>query len=87
MAPFLTALPIASHSLSSSHITFHVIYHTCQHHSECLVVILNAKLCPTLATAWAAAPRPLCHVILQARILECAAVSFSRGSSLPRGGS
>ena len=54
------------------------IYNSC-----CLV----AKLCPTLLRL----PRtvahqvPPVHGISQARILEPVAISFSRGSSLPRG--
>jgi len=49
-----------------------------------------AKLCPTLATPWTAVPIDYSlpgssvHGILQARILEWVAISFSRGSSWPR---
>ena len=47
---------------------------------------LVAKSCPTLVTPWAeACQAPLSvHGILQARILEWVAISFSRGSSRPR---
>ena len=43
-----------------------------------------AQSCPTLATPWTVATRLLCPWIFQARILEWVAISFSRGSSLPR---
>jgi len=49
-----------------------------------------AKLCPTLATPWTAVPIDYSlpgssvHGILQGRILEWVAISFSRGSSWPR---
>ena len=39
---------------------------------------LVSKLCPTLATPWLVSS---VHGILQARILEWVAISFSRGSS------
>ena len=45
---------------------------------------LIAKLCPTLATLWTVARQaPLSMGMLQARILEWVASSFSRGSSRP----
>ena len=48
----------------------------------CLVV---AQSCPTLCTPWTVAPTgSSIHGILQARILEWVAISFSRGSSPPR---
>ena len=40
--------------------------------------------CPTLATPWTVAPGSSVHGILQARILEWVAISFSRGHSQPR---
>ena len=46
---------------------------------------LVAKFCPTLVTPWTVAFQgSFVHGISQARILECVAISFSRGSSLPR---
>ena len=46
---------------------------------------LVAKSCLTLAIPWTVACQaPSVHGILQARILEWLAISFSRGSSLPR---
>ena len=46
---------------------------------------LVAKSCPTLATPWTVALQaPLSLGVLQARILEWVAISFSRGSSQPR---
>ena len=44
----------------------------------CCVV---AKSCLTLVTSWTFPPGSFVHGILQARILEGVAVSFSRGSS------
>ena len=44
---------------------------------------LVAKLCPTLTTPWSP-PGSSVHGILQARILEWVAISFSRGSSQHR---
>ena len=43
---------------------------------------LVAKLCPTLPTPWSLLG-PSIHGILQTRILEWVAISFSRGSSRP----
>ena len=49
---------------------------------------LVTKSCPTLADPWTEEPGRLqsmgFHGILQARILELVAISFSRGSSQPR---
>ena len=46
---------------------------------------LVSKSCPTLTIPWTVAcPGCSVHRILQARILEWVAISFSRGSSLPR---
>ena len=46
---------------------------------------LIAKSHPTFATPWTVAHQaPLSMGILQARILEWVAISFSRGSSRPR---
>ena len=44
---------------------------------------LVTKLCPTLAIPWIL-PGSSVHGILQARIVEWVAISFSRGSSWPR---
>ena len=50
-----------------------------------VVVGLVANSCPTLATPWTVAcPGSSVHGILQARILEWVAISFSRESSQPR---
>ena len=50
------------------------------------VCMLN-RSCPNSATLWTAAHQaPLSMGILQARILEWVAISFSRGSSWPRDG-
>ena len=49
------------------------------------VWVLVAQLCPTLCDPMdCTPPGSSVHGILQARILECVAISFSRGSSLPR---
>ena len=46
---------------------------------------VNAQLCPTLGDLMdCSLPGSFVHGILEARILEWAAISFSRGSSLPR---
>ena len=47
---------------------------------------LITKLCLALATPWTVCSPPGCsvHGVLQARILEWVAISFSRGSSWPR---
>ena len=42
---------------------------------------LVAKLCPTLAILWTVAGQAPVSVILQVRILNWIAISFSRGSS------
>ena len=50
-----------------------------------LSLSLVAKSCPTLASTWdCSPPGSSVHGILQARILEWVAISFSRGSSPPR---
>ena len=46
---------------------------------------LVAKLCPTLSTMDCSLPGFSIHGISQASIPEWAAISFSRGSSQPRG--
>ena len=49
------------------------------------VTMLAAQLCPTLYNPTDCSPTsPSVHVILQAIILECVAIPFSRGSSWPR---
>ena len=45
---------------------------------------LVSKLCPTLCVPTVSPPDSSVHGLLQARVLERAAVSFSRGSSQPR---
>ena len=51
----------------------------------CVCVRACSQSCPTLATPMdCSPPGPSVHGILQAKILECVAVSFSRGSSPPR---
>ena len=46
---------------------------------------LVAQSCLALATPWTiSSPGSSVHGIFQARILECIAISFSRGSSQPR---
>ena len=42
-----------------------------------------SRSCLTLVTPWTSPPGSSVHGILQARILECVAIPFSRGSSLP----
>ena len=53
-----------------------------------LVISMCAKsrqLCPTLCNPMdCSLPGSSVHGVLQARILECVAISFSRGSSSPR---
>ena len=49
------------------------------------VKVLVAQLCPTLCNPMnCGLPGSSVHGILQARILEWVAISFPRGSSLPR---
>ena len=49
------------------------------------VKVLVTQLCPTLCDPMDySLPSSSAHGILQARILECVAISFSRGSSQPR---
>ena len=52
---------------------------------ERVVVCAHAQSCPTLWNPmdWSL-PGSSVHGIFQARILECVAISFSRGSSCPR---
>ena len=49
-----------------------------------IVCVLITQLCPTLAVPWTVAYEASVDGILQARILECVAIPFSRGSSKPR---
>ena len=49
-----------------------------------LVVTVVAKLCPTRDPLECSPPGNSVHGIFQVRILEWAAVPFSRGSSQPR---
>ena len=51
-----------------------------------VVCCLTTKLCPTLGIPWTiySPPGSSVHGISQARILECVAIPFSRGSSQPR---
>ena len=49
-------------------------------------VKLVAQLCPTLCDPMDCSPPGSSNGILQARILEWVAISFSRGSSQPRDG-
>ena len=51
-----------------------------------ICILINViNMCPTLVTPWIVASQVLLSTgILQARILEWAAISFSRGSSWPR---
>ena len=49
------------------------------------MTVLVAQSCPTLCDPWDGSPSgSSVHGILQARILEWAAIPFSRGSSRPR---
>ena len=50
----------------------------------CVSVLSRFSHVQLLATPWTSLPGSSVHGILQARILEWAAVSFSRGSSQPR---
>ena len=50
----------------------------------CCCCCLVANLCLTLNSMDSILPRPSVHGILQTRILEWVAISFSRGSSQPR---
>ena len=51
----------------------------------CVCAYLVAQSCPTLCDPMdCSPPGSSVHGILQARILEWVAISFSRGSSLPR---
>ena len=53
--------------------------------TESLVVVLVAQSCPTLCDPKdCSLPMSSVHGILQARILEWVAISYSRGSSRPR---
>ena len=50
-----------------------------------LMKVLVAQSCPTLCNRMDCSPPGSSgHGILQARILECVAIPFSRGSSQPR---
>ena len=64
-----------------------VFWHPCQMLVYCMKVkVLVAQSCPTLCNSmvYCSPPGSSVHEILQARILEWAAISFSRGSSQPR---
>ena len=51
-------------------------------HMESLVVVLVAQSCPILCDPMdCSSPGPSVHGILQAKILEWVAITFSRGSS------
>ena len=50
----------------------------------CVHVCSVTQSCPTLVTPWKSPPVSSVHGISQARILEWAAISFSRVSSWPR---
>ena len=74
-------------------INIYIKWHTPSHSSALLNHLyspfsdggLVAKFCPTLVTPWTVACQgSFVHGVSQARILECVAISFSRGSSLPR---
>ena len=52
--------------------------------SVCVSVCARAQSCPTLCEALNYSPPwSSVHVIFQARVLECATISYSRGSSRP----
>ena len=72
-----------------------VVKALCFSHSSCLqcyvatknLCVLAAQLCPTLCDPMdCSPPGSSAHGILQARILEWVAISFSRESSWPRNG-
>ena len=57
----------------------------CSWGAQCSVHMLSCQSCPTLCNPTDCSPPGSCvHKILQARILEWVAISFSRGSSRPR---
>ena len=51
----------------------------------CACVLSLFRLVQLFVTLWTVACQALVHGILQARILEWAAISFSRGPSQPKG--
>ena len=60
---------------------------TCLPFDSSEVKVLVGQSCPTLCDPMdCSPPGSSVHGILQARVLECVAISFSRGSSWPRGG-
>ena len=64
-----------------------VYYISGYHSGKAKVKVLVNQLCPTLCDPKDySPPGPSVHGILQARILEGVAISFSRGSSWPRDG-
>ena len=63
----------------------HEIKHACSLEEELWQPSETAQLCPTLCNPMdCSLPGSSVHGILQARILEWVAISFSRGSSKPR---
>ena len=78
------------HRISTRNASYLCSYRFCYKEVLCSISLslslsLVAKSCPTLASTWdCSPPSSSVHGILQARILEWVAISFSRGSSQPR---
>ena len=71
-----------SWAIYRKHLNLHSTKATCSYYTA-LVGGLVIKPCPILVTPWSP-PGSSVHGIFQARILEWAVISFSRGSSRPR---
>ena len=70
----------------NSVLTISKIQHIILTFKVAVITCLVAKSCPTLCDPMdCSPPGSSVHGIIQARILECIAISFSRGSSPPRG--
>ena len=80
-APCTVFADIHKHIYTHIHkLPINIHIHTCTRE-----YVLVAQLCPTLCDSMdCSPPGPRLHGILQARILEWAAIHFSRGSSWPR---
>ena len=78
MKPF----PIQSHLHIIETVCMHVCVCACAHTHACLITQLCLTLCDCLDYS---PPGASVHEISQARILVWVAISFSRGSSQPRG--
>ena len=75
----------AGHDWTAQYIHIHIILHIILNYTYYIVVVLVAQSCLTLCNPMDhSLPGPSVHGILQARMLEWVAISFSRRSSWPR---